>query len=324
MIRGLLYLAAAAESAVAESDVISEAAEAIESGAASVSTLGDAVDAIVEHPKETLPLLGEFFKNLGSSFVAMLPKLIFAVVVLIVGIIVSKLVLFILSKGLNKTKLDLTVTKFTTQVAKIVLYMVLITIVLSMLGIPSTSIITVIGTAGVAIGLALQSSLSNVAGGFLLMINKPFKIGDYIITNGVEGTVAQISILYTRLDSATNQAVFIPNGMAVNATIVNNNGNKNRRLEMLYSISYDDDFAEAKSLIEELLKADARVLHEMPMAVVLKEHGSSALIIRARAWCATDDYWDIYFDMNEKVRAAFIENGISIPFEQLDVHLKEE
>lgn len=321
MIRGLLYLAAAAESAVAESEVISEAAE---SGAASVPTLGDAVDAIVEHPKDTLPLIGEFFGNLGSSFVAMLPKLLFAVVVLIVGIIVSKLVLFILSKGLNKTKLDLTVTKFTTQVVKIVLYMLLITIVLSMLGIPSTSIVTVIGTAGVAIGLALQTSLSNVAGGFLLMINKPFKIGDYIITNGVEGTVSQISILYTRLDSLTNQAIFVPNGMAVNATIINNNGNKNRRLEMLFSISYEDDFSKAKGLIEGLLNADKRIHHEMPLMVVLKEHAASALVILVRAWCATDDYWDIYFDMNEKVRAAFVENGITIPFNQLDVHVKEQ
>lgn len=317
---GLLYLAAAAESAAAESEVVSAAGTEL----TSTPTLGDAVDAMVEHPKETLPLIGEFFKNLGSSFVAMLPKLIFAVIVLIVGIIVTKLVLFVMSKGLGKTKLDLTVTKFTTQVAKIVLYMLLITIVLSMLGIPSTSIITVIGTAGVAIGLALQTSLSNVAGGFLLMINKPFKIGDYIITNGVEGTVSQISILYTRLDSLTNQAIFIPNGMAVNATIVNNNGNKNRRLELLYSISYEDDFAKAKELIEGLLNADKRIYHEMPLMIVLKEHGASALVILVRAWCATDDYWDIYFDMNEKVRAAFIENGITIPFNQLDVHLKEE
>ena len=316
---GWLYLAASAESAVAESvagdsEVVSEAAP----------TLGDAVDAIVEHPKETLPLIAEFFKNMGNSLVAMLPKLIFAVIVLIVGIIVTKLVLLVLSKGLGRTKLDLTVTKFTTQVVKIVLYMLMITIVLSMLGIPSTSIITVIGTAGVAIGLALQTSLSNVAGGFLLMINKPFKIGDYIITNGVEGTVSQISILYTRLDSSTNQAIFIPNGMAVNATIVNNNGNRDRRVEMLYSISYDDDVAKAKSLIEELLNADKRVHHELPISVVLKEHGASALVIRARAWCAADDYWDIYFDMNEKVRAAFDENGISIPYDQLDVHVKDE
>ncbi len=298
------------------------AAESVSVAESVVPTLGDAVDAIVESPKETLPLLAEFFKNLGSSFMSMLPKIVFALVVLIVGIIITKLALLGLSKGLSKTKLDLTVTKFTTQVAKIILYLVLITIVLSLLGIPSTSIIAVIGTAGVAIGLALQDSLSNVAGGFLLMINKPFKIGDYIISNGVEGTVAQISVLYTRLDSVTNQAVFIPNGMAVNATIVNNNGNAERRLEMLFSISYNDDFGKARELIEDMLNKHPKILHDRPPLVVMKEHGSSAIVILVRAWCASSDYWDIYFELNEQVRAAFIDNGIEIPFEQLDVHVK--
>ncbi len=318
LLSGLIF---AAESAASEiSEAISEAASGVES-VTSEATLGDAVDVIVENPNQTFSVLGELFGNIGKSFVAMLPKIIFAAVVLIIGIIIAKLTLFVLSKGLSKTKLDLTVTKFTTQISKIVLYVLLITIVLSLLGIPSTSIVTVIGTAGVAIGLALQSSLSNVAGGFLLMINKPFKIGDYIITNGVEGTVSQISILYTRLDSITNQAVFIPNGMAVNATIVNNNGNENRRLEMLFSISYEDDFKKAKSVIEKVLDENEGILHELPNLVVMKEHGASSIVILVRSWCRSSEYWDVYFDLNEKVRAAFIENDIEIPFNQLDVHL---
>lgn len=323
MISGrLLLLAAAADSAI--SDAASTVSETT-SGTESVApTLGDTVDNLVEHPQETLSAIGEFFGNMGKAIVGMLPKVLFAVVVLIVGIIVTKLVLFGLSKGLGKSKLDLTVTKFTTQVVKIVLYTLLLTIVLSMLGIPATSVVTVIGTAGVAIGLALQNSLSNVAGGFLLMINKPFKIGDYIITNGVEGTVAQISILYTRLDSLTNQAIFIPNGMAVNATIVNNNTNDTRRLEMLFSISYDNDFGKAKELIENILNAHEGILHELPLLVVMKEHAASAIVILVRAWCKTDEYWDIYFDLNEKVRAAFIENDIEIPYDQLDVHIKDQ
>ena len=303
-----------------ESAVSEPAVSGVES---SSPTLGDAVDAIVDNPQETLSALGEFFKNMGNAIVGMLPKIIFAVVVLIIGIIITKLVLFGLSKGLGKTKLDLTVTKFTAQVAKIVLYTLLLTIVLSMLGIPATSVVTVIGTAGVAIGLALQSALSNVAGGFLLMINKPFKIGDYISTNGVEGTVAQISILYTRLDSLTNQAIFIPNGMAVNATIINNNTNANRRLEMLFSISYNDDFAKAKGVIESVLNKHDGILHEEPLLVVMKEHSASAIVILVRAWCRTPEYWDVYFDLNEQVRRAFIDNGIEIPFEQVDVHIKE-
>lgn len=323
MISGrLLLLAAAADSAISDAaSTVSETTSGTESAA---PTLGDTVDNLVEHPKETLSAIGEFFANMGKAIVNMLPKVLFAVVVLIIGIIVTKLVLFGLSKGLGKSKLDLTVTKFTTQVVKIVLYTLLLTIVLSMLGIPATSVVTVIGTAGVAIGLALQNSLSNVAGGFLLMINKPFKIGDYIITNGVEGTVAQISILYTRLDSITNQAIFIPNGMAVNATIVNNNTNDTRRLEMLFSISYDNDFGKAKELIENALNAHEGILHELPLLVVMKEHAASAIVILVRAWCKTDEYWDIYFDLNEKVRATFIENSIEIPYDQLDVHIKEQ
>lgn len=318
----LLLLAAAADSAISEAaSTVSETTSGTESAA---PTLGDTVDNLVEHPQETLSAIGEFFGNMGKAIVGMLPKILFAVVVLIVGIIVTKLVLFGLSKGLGKSKLDLTVTKFTTQVVKIVLYTLLLTIVLSMLGIPATSVVTVIGTAGVAIGLALQNSLSNVAGGFLLMINKPFKIGDYIITNGVEGTVAQISILYTRLDSITNQAIFIPNGMAVNATIVNNNTNDTRRLEMLFSISYNNDFGKAKELIENILNAHEGILHELPLLVVMKEHAASAIVILVRAWCNPNEYWDIYFDLNEKVRAAFIENDIEIPYDQLDVHIKEQ
>lgn len=325
MISGkLLLLAAAAESAISEAAETSEAvSDTVSSTESVVPTLGDTVDNLVEHPQETLSALGEFFGNMGKAIVGMLPKIIFAVVVLIIGIIITKLVLFGLSKGLGRSKLDLTVTKFTAQVVKIVLYTLLLTIVLSMLGIPATSVVTVIGTAGVAIGLALQTALSNVAGGFLLMINKPFKIGDYITTNGVEGTVAQISILYTRLDSLTNQAIFIPNGMAVNATIVNNNTNDTRRLEMLFSISYDNDFAKAKNIIENILDLHEQILHELPLLVVMKEHGASAIVILVRAWCKANEYWDVYFDLNEKVRAAFIENNIEIPYNQLDVHVKE-
>lgn len=327
MLGRLLFLAEAASEAIsevvsgAESDVVSDAVSDVVNSAPS---LGDAVEEIVEHPEETLSVLGTFFKHMGDSIMAMLPKLVFAIVIFIIGVIISKLVLFALTKLLGKTRLDLTITKFTTHIAKIALYTLLVTIIMSMLGIPSTSIITVIGTAGVAIGLALQSSLSNVAGGFLIMISRPFKIGDYIITNGVEGTVSHISILYTRLESFTNQAIFIPNGMAVNATIINNNGNENRRLEMEFSISYDDDFEKAKGVIKHVLNKHPRILHEIPLLVVMKEHGSSAIVILVRAWCKAVEYLDLYYDINEKVREAFIKNDIQIPYNQLDVHLKND
>ena len=283
------------------------------------ATLNDAVQGLVTKPEETLSAFGKFFQELGNALLAAIPTIILAVVILVVGLILSKLVIKLLSKGLSKTKLELTVTKFTAQMAKIVLYTLLITIVLNILGIPATSIITIIGTAGVAIGLALQNSLANVAGGFLLMITKPFKIGDYIITNGVEGTVSQISILHTRLDSASNQAVFVPNGLAINAT--NNNGNDTRRVDLTFSISYNDDFVTAQGIILGLIEAHPLTLKDVAPTVRMKEHGESAIVIVARAWCNTADYWDVYFDLTEQVREAFIENGIEIPFNQLDVHV---
>ncbi len=276
---------------------------------------------LVTNPEETFSALGKFFSDLGSALLSMIPTIILAIIVLIVGMILTKLTIKLLTKGLNKTKLELTVTKFTTQVSKIVLYVLLITIVLSILGIPATSIITVIGTAGVAIGLALQNSLSNVAGGFLLMITKPFKVGDYIISNGVEGTVSAISILHTQLNSITNQAIFIPNGLAINATIINNNGNDTRRVDMQFSISYNNDYEKARGIIMDLIQKHPKVMKTPEPFVRMSEHADSAIVITSRAWCKADDYWDIYFDLTEQVRAAFIENEIEIPFRQLDVHM---
>lgn len=278
---------------------------------------------IVEHPGD-ISALGRFFQNLGTAILHVLPTILFAIIVLIVGMIFTKLALKLLSKGLSKTKLEVTVTKFTAQMAKIVLYVLLITIVLNILGIPSSSIIAVIGTAGVAIGLALQNSLSNVAGGFLLMITKPFKVGDYIISNGVEGTVSQISILHTQLNSISNQAIFIPNGLAINATIINNNGNDTRRVDMRFSISYNDDYETARNLIMEILQNHSLIFKTPEPFVRMSEHGDSAIVITARAWCATGDYWDVYFDLMEQVRAAFIENHIEIPYNQVDVHMIKE
>ncbi len=301
---------------------LAEAANSETSGEPeSIPTLGDAVHELTEDPQSAFSALGKFFGNLLDAFLGAIPSIILAVVVLIVGLILTRLSVKLLSKGLSKTKLELTVIKFTTQVARIILYVLLVTVVLSILGIPSTSIITVIGTAGVAIGLALKDSLSNVAGGFLLMLTKPFKIGDYIISNGVEGTVAQISILHTRLDSFTNQAIFIPNGQVVNAVVVNNSGNDTRRVDLKFSISYNDDYIKARDLIMEVVEKHPLGLKTPAPFVRMVEHGASSIGIAVRVWVKTADYWDVYFDLTEQVRECFIENDIEIPYDQLDVHV---
>lgn len=285
------------------------------------SSIEEAFPNLSGNPEETLTALGKFFNNIWEAFLRAIPSILLAIAILIVGLILTKICVKLMSKGLSKTKLDLTVVKFTTQVTKILLYVLLLTVVLSMVGIPATSIITVIGTAGVAIGLALQNSLSNVAGGFLLMITKPFKIGDYIISNGVEGTVSQISILHTRLDSVTNQAIFIPNGLAINAVVVNNSQNDERRVDVDFSISYKDDFETARQIITDIIKAHDKVDKQKEIFVRMSEHGESAIIITSRCWCKNADYWQVHFDLIEHVRAAFIEKNIEIPFKQIDINI---
>lgn len=296
-------------------------AEAAAESAANETTLNDAMQELVQRPEQALDKIGDFFQNILNGILNAVPTVLFAVLVLIIGVILCKLSLKLIGRGMERAKTDITVAKFVKQCAKIVLYVLLFIVVLSILGIPTTSVITVIGTAGVAIGLALQDSLSNVAGGFILMVTKPFKIGDYIIINGVEGTVAQISILHTRLDSATNQAIFIPNGQAVNATVINNSGNDTRRVDLTFSISYDDDYERAQRIILDVLAKNDKVLKDPAPTVRMVEHGASAIVIATRPWCNTADYWEVYFTTIEQVRAAFIENNISIPFDQMDIHV---
>ena len=275
-------------------NLISTAAATAEA-ATHEATINDAVHDLVEHPEETVSKLSEFFQNMWDAIVSAVPTIILAIIVLIVGLIVCKLVLKLISKGLDRTRLDLTVTNFTKQCCKIVLYVLLITVVLSTLGIPATSIVTVIGTAGVAIGLALQNSLSNVAGGIMLMINKPFKIGDYISVAGVSGTVRQITILYTRLDSDSNQAIFIPNGQVSGATVTNNNSNGIRRVDMVFSISYDDDFEKAQQVIFEVLKRNEKILKDPAPIVRMLEHAASSinLAVRPITGACTSRLWRI-------------------------------
>ncbi|MCI5668910.1 MAG: mechanosensitive ion channel [Oscillospiraceae bacterium] len=305
-------------------NLISTAAATAEASTREAATIKDAVDELVQNPEETASKIGEFFHNMLQSILRSIPTIILAVVVLILGMIVCKLVLKVLGKGLDRTKLDLTVNNFVKQCCKIVLYVLLLTIVLSVLGIPATSIVTVIGTAGVAIGLALQSSLSNVAGGIMLLINKPFKIGDYILVSGVSGVVKQITILYTRLDSDSNQAIFIPNGQVSGAVVTNNNTNGTRRVDMKFSISYSDDYQKAREVILQVLSRNDRILTDPAPTVRMLEHAASSVNIAVRPWCKAADYWEVFFSVTEEVRAAFIESGISIPFDQLDVHVVKE
>ena len=274
---------------------------------------------------ENVSGVNKLLNDIWQGFLEKLPTIIFAIILLIVGIFLSKLTVKLMGKALDKSKLDLTINHFIKSAIKIVLYVLLVTVILTLLGVPTTSIITVIGTAGVSIGLALQNSLSNIAGGFLILIAKPFKVGNYISVSGVEGTVVSINILYTKLMTLDNKAIYIPNGNASNAVLVNVTEADLRRVDNVFSISYDADYRKAVGAIYKALKKIPQVLEtdgHKPF-VRMCAHSASSIDIQVRVWCKTSDYWDVYFDMIEHIRMQFIEEDIEIPYQQIDVHMKE-
>lgn len=262
-----------------------------------------------------------FFTKLWSNFLEYLPTLIVAIIVYAICSIVNKIVMKILSKGLERSKIDTTVHGFLKSLVKVVLLCITIIIVLTILRVPMTSIITVVGSAGIAIGLALQSSLSNIAGGVIVLVEKNFRVGDYISINGTEGTVKEISVFATNIISYDNKSVFVPNGIVSNATIINYTREKTRRVDHVMSISYNNDTKKAIAVITEVLKNNSKVLSAPEPFVKVCAFGASSIDISVRAWVNTSDYWDVYYDLLEEIKAAFDENGIIIPYNQLDVHM---
>ena len=274
---------------------------------------------------ESVSGLNKLMTDIWNGFLEKLPTIIFAIILLILGIIISKLVVKLMGRALDKSKLDLTINHFIRSVVKIVLYVLLFTVVLTLLGVPTTSIITVIGTAGVAVGLALQNSLSNLAGGFIILIAKPFRVGSYISVSGVEGTVETINILYTKLRTLDNKAIFVPNGNASNAVLTNVTEADTRRVDNVFSISYDADYKQAVGAIYKALQKCPKILEtegHKPF-VRMCAHSASSIDIQVRVWCRTADYWDVYYDMIEHIRMQFIEENIEIPYQQIDVHMKD-
>ena len=281
-------------------------------------------ETLGEELVENVSGLNKLLTDIWNGFLEKLPTIIFAIILLILGIFISKLVVKLMGKALDRSKLDLTINHFLKSMVKIVLYVLLVTVILTLLGVPTTSIITVIGTAGVAVGLALQNSLSNLAGGFLILIAKPFKVGSYISVSGVEGFVTSINILYTKLMTYDNRAIYIPNGTASNAVLVNVTEADKRRVDHVFSISYDADYRKAVGAIYKALGKCPKILDEEGYKPFVRmcAHSASSIDISVRVWCRTADYWDVYFDVIEHVRAQFIEENIEIPYQQLDVHMK--
>lgn len=247
------------------------------------------------------------------------PKVVLAIVTLIVGMWLVNRFVNVLDSKLGKK--DPTLNKFLCGLINAILKVLLLISVASMIGIATTSFIAVIGAAGLAVGLALQGSLGNFAGGVLILIFKPFKVGDTIEAQGFLGAVDEISILYTIVNTFDNRRVVIPNGSLSNATLVNVSIYDKRRCDMTFGIGYDDDIDKAKGILKQLMEEDERSLSDPAPRICVGSLGDSSVNLMFRVWVATDNLWPYYWDMQEKVKKAFDAADITIPFPQRDVHM---
>ena len=248
-------------------------------------------------------------------------KLLFAGIVFAVGALLIKLALRALENSKLYAKIDAETRSFLHGAIKLALYIVLVITVVPILGIEIASIITVLATAGAAISLALQGSLSNFAGGIMLIFLKPFKIGDFIEADGRSGTVKEISMFYTVLNTGDNKRVLIPNGTLMSATIVNYSTEANRRVDMVFTVAYGTDPDRVTALLLDVIHADARVLQDPASFARMTAENDSSLGFTLRVWTASGDYWNVYHDTLLAVHNRMCAEGIEIPFPQLDVHV---
>lgn len=266
----------------------------------------------------------EYYVSLAIEYLATYtPKVVLAIITLFMGLWVIGILKNSFKKTMKKRDIDESLRDFLTSVASVGLKVLLVISVISMVGIETTSFLAVIGAAGLAIGLALQGSLSNFAGGVLILFLKPFKVGDYIKAQGEEGTVNSIQVFHTMLKTVDNKTVILPNAAVANGNIINFTSEKTRRVDFVFGISYSDDIRKAKGILNNIIESDNRVLIEPAPMVAVGELAESSVKFTVRVWSKTEDYWDIYFDMFEKVKTEFDKQGISIPYPQTDVHIKQ-
>jgi small conductance mechanosensitive channel len=253
------------------------------------------------------------------------PMLGLAILTLVVGMYIINTFVRFLKRTLKKRDVDPSLIPFTSSLANVGLKSMLLISVASMVGIQTTSFIAILGAAGLAVGLALQGSLANFAGGVLILLFKPFKVGDVIDAQGFLGTVKGIQIFNTVLNTPDNKKIIIPNGALASGPITNFSAEDLRRVDMVFGIGYGDDLRKAKDILTKLISEDKRILNEPAEPfIAVKELGDSSVNIVVRAWANAGDYWGIYFDTQEKVKLTFDEEGISIPFPQTDVHLHQQ
>lgn len=247
--------------------------------------------------------------------------IVWALIVWVIGKKILKALLKVLGKALDRSRLDEGVTKFMLSLSRFAGNVVLVIMIIDILGFDTTSFIAVLGSAGIALGMSLQGSLANVAGGILILLFKPFAVGDYIVAGGYEGNVTTIDLLYTKLITIDNKMVTIPNGTLSNSSVVNVASQPQRRLDIQIGIGYSSDLKLAKRLLLDAMNKQAGVLTDKDIMVVVKSLDDSCVTLETRCWVMTSDYWNVRFALLEGYKETFDDNGIEIPFNQMDVHI---
>ena len=256
--------------------------------------------------------------DLSMSFGA---RLIGCLAVLVIGLKSVRWVLRVLRKTKKFQHIDHGAETFIFSFLSTALRLIVILTAIAILGVPMTNLVAILGSAGLAAGLALQGSLSNLAGGLMILVFHPFKAGDFITSNGSAGTVKEITILYTVIDTPDNVRIVIPNGTLSNAVIENYSANAERRVDFEFCVAYDTDIGKAKKTLRTVAETDERILKDNDVFIEVSAYEESAIRLKMRVWVRSSDYWNTFYDVMGKVKSRFDEQGVRIPYRQLDVHI---
>ena len=292
------------------------------------TTIADTTQEVTDATQEAVKQVNQLTQYVQDSIPGLITfglKVLAALVAFFIGRLVIRWIRKIVRRSFERSGADKGVEQFVDSLLKYGLYALLVFSLISSLGFDTTSVAAVLASGGVAIGLALQGSLSNFAGGVLILLLKPFVVGDYIIedTNGKEGTVKEIQIFYTKLRTIDNKTIVIPNGMLTNNRITNATAKDERQLDLRVSISYDADIRQAKSVIENLLIKDECIIKNEQINVFVHELADSAVVLGIRAWVKNEEYWETRWRLLEEIKLLLDENGIEIPYPQMTVHMQK-
>lgn len=269
-------------------------------------------------------LKNQDYEGVKTLLISKAPTIIAAILIVVIGFIISNLIGKLLIKALRAKGVDPSVHSFIKTIVTLILKLIFILSALSTLNIDVNSFITALGAAGITAGIGLQASISQFASGIQILANHPFKSGDYIDIGTVSGTVREIKIMYTVLVTADNKRVIVPNSTITSSNIINYNAENKRRLDLSFSISYDADILKAKEVLLEVVKSNNLILTDPEPRIAVREQAASSVNLACIIWCSSNDYWDIFYYMQEEAKLSFDKNGISIPYGQLDVHIIKE